>query len=119
MKEPEKSAATYFITGPLVHAVELFLTLAPVEGSHHDLLREHVPIRFGLEKVSHEPVFLPSSEHRRFRIENLSCHRLLVIAVGLVGPILTGIENLEVGESAVATLPVECHVRTLRERTPS
>ena len=60
-------------------------------------------------------VFLRSPEHRGLRIENFPRHGLLAVAVGLVGPVLTGVQHEEVGQSPELAFAVKRHLRALRE----
>ena len=103
-------------TRPLVHGVDGLGVLGSArEGdqSHHDLLGEHVPVGLRGDEAAVHPVALFGSEQGVARVEGGGVEGLVVVAVGLVGAVLAGVEHEELSEPSEAGLAVELEVGPL------
>ena len=105
----QHGATLVFVTGPLIHAVGDFRSGGAVDPGHHDLLGEDVPGGVRLVHGLEQPVPLGGAHEGATTAQGFRARRLVSITARLVGAVLSGVENKEVGELTEGQLAIDAH----------
>ena len=79
------------------------------------MLREDIPTRRRSTEAVEQPAFLRDARERCRRIHDAIARGLDAVAAGLVGAVLAGIEDKELGQAAVRHPAIELHQRAERQ----
>ena len=109
----EQPLARHLIAGPAVHVEDrrgLVGAGAAVERHHHDLLGEAIPARLPPAEIAGQPRLLLGAEDLGGLGADFGTGRLEAVLAGLVGAELAGVEEIQLGEIAVAGAAIEAEI---------
>ena len=114
VEEAQEPAAADLVARPLIHGVALALVVSRLRAAIMTCWARTLQVESDWIKplISQFSCVLPSivaCGSKTFPVMGLA------VAVGLVGPVLTGVQHEEVGQSPELAFAVKRHVRALRE----